>query len=105
MGSEQRMTGSQQAVALESVTILAIEPYLLRMSVWFAIVGALVYAKTNVFFPFISVKAYTLTMGRDTKSFDLVRLFAALADPTRLRLLNLMARREDCVGYFLGILK
>src|SRR5260370_31191635 len=54
---------------------------------------------------FISVKAYTLAMGRDTKSFDLVRLFAALADPTRLRLLNLMDRREVCVCYFVEILK
>jgi len=38
-------------------------------------------------------------------SFDLVRLFAALADPTRLRLLNLMAGREVCVCYFVEILK
>ena len=44
-------------------------------------------------------------MGRATKSFDLVRLFAALADPTRLRLLNLMDGREVCVCYFVGILK
>jgi ArsR family transcriptional regulator len=31
-------------------------------------------------------------------------LFAALADPTRLRLLNLMAGREVCVCYFVEIL-
>src|SRR5277367_932068 len=37
--------------------------------------------------------------------FDLVRLFAALADPTRLRLLNLMAGREVCVCYFVEILQ
>src|SRR5262249_52764566 len=39
------------------------------------------------------------------KSFDLVRLFAALADTTRLRLLNLMAGQEVCVCYFVEILK
>ena len=43
-------------------------------------------------------------MGRSSKSFDLVRLFAALADPTRLRLLNLMDGREVCVCYFVEIL-
>ena len=35
----------------------------------------------------------------------MVRLFAALADPTRLRLLNLMHGREVCVCYFVEILK
>jgi ArsR family transcriptional regulator len=35
----------------------------------------------------------------------MVRLFAALADPTRLRLLNLMDGREVCVCYFVEILK
>jgi len=44
-------------------------------------------------------------MGRSTKSFDLVRLFTALADRTRLRLLNLMNGREVCVCYFVEILK
>src|ERR1700723_4445319 len=44
-------------------------------------------------------------MGCPTQSFDLVRLFAALADPTRLRLLNLMNGREVCVCYFVEILK
>jgi ArsR family transcriptional regulator len=41
----------------------------------------------------------------DSKPFDLARLFAALADPTRLRLLNLMDGREVCVCYFVEILK
>jgi ArsR family transcriptional regulator len=36
--------------------------------------------------------------------FDPVRLFAALADPTRLRLLNLMNGHEVCVCYFVEIL-
>jgi len=44
-------------------------------------------------------------MNRTAKPFDLVRLFAALADPTRLRLLNLMNGREVCVCYFVEILK
>jgi len=44
-------------------------------------------------------------MARRTQPFDLVRLFAALADPTRLRLLNLMAGRQVCVCYFVEILK
>ena len=39
------------------------------------------------------------------KPVDLVQLFAALADPTRLRLLNLMNGREVCVCYFVEILK
>ena len=43
-------------------------------------------------------------MSRKAK-FDLVPLFAALADPTRLRLLNLMDGREVCVCYFVEILK
>jgi len=44
-------------------------------------------------------------MGRSSKSFELAHLFAALADPTRLRLLNLMDGREVCVCYFVEILK
>ena len=44
-------------------------------------------------------------MKRVSKSVDLARLFAALADPTRLRLLNLMHDREVCVCYFVEILK
>jgi len=43
--------------------------------------------------------------ARSTPPFDLSRLFAALADRTRLRLLNLMNGREVCVCYFVEILK
>jgi ArsR family transcriptional regulator, arsenate/arsenite/antimonite-responsive transcriptional repressor len=57
------------------------------------------YGMANIY-----VKAYTSRMGRTAK-FDLVTLFAALADPTRLRLLNLMKGREVCVCYFVEILK
>jgi ArsR family transcriptional regulator len=44
-------------------------------------------------------------MSRTAKPFNMVQLFAALADPTRLRLLNLMNGREVCVCYFVEILK
>ena len=44
-------------------------------------------------------------MARKSKSFDLVRLFAAMADRTRLRILNLMQGREVCVCYFVEILE
>lgn len=44
-------------------------------------------------------------MSRHSKAFDLARLFSALADPTRLRLLNLMVGREVCVCYFVAILR
>jgi ArsR family transcriptional regulator, arsenate/arsenite/antimonite-responsive transcriptional repressor len=36
--------------------------------------------------------------------FDLALFFAALSDPTRLRLLNLMQDRETCVCYFVEVL-
>jgi ArsR family transcriptional regulator len=38
------------------------------------------------------------------KCYDLAPLFAALADRTRLRLLNLMNGKEVCVCYFVEIL-
>lgn len=43
-------------------------------------------------------------MGNSSKPVNLASLFAALADITRLRLLNLMAGREVCVCYFVEIL-
>jgi len=43
-------------------------------------------------------------MPRGPKSVSLASLFAALADTTRLRLLNLMAGREVCVCHFVEIL-
>ncbi len=43
-------------------------------------------------------------MGPRSKPFDLPRLFAALSDRTRLRLINLMRGREVCVCYFVEIL-
>jgi len=44
-------------------------------------------------------------MSRSSKPANLATLFAALADSTRLRLLNLMAGREVCVCYFVEILR
>jgi len=44
-------------------------------------------------------------MSRLAASSDLVPLFAALADPTRLRLLNLIAGREVCVCYLVEVLR
>jgi ArsR family transcriptional regulator len=44
-------------------------------------------------------------MMRASKPANLAGLFAALADPTRLRLLNLMGGREVCVCYFVEILR
>jgi ArsR family transcriptional regulator len=35
---------------------------------------------------------------------DLVTLFAALADPTRLRLIHLLSRGEVCVCFFIEVL-
>ncbi|MGC2333647.1 MAG: metalloregulator ArsR/SmtB family transcription factor [Candidatus Acidiferrales bacterium] len=44
-------------------------------------------------------------MATQTNNSSLDHLFRALADPTRLRLLNLIADREVCVCYFVGILR
>ena len=44
-------------------------------------------------------------MSRGQNQPTLATLFAALADNTRLRLLNLMAGREVCVCYFVEILR
>jgi ArsR family transcriptional regulator len=47
---------------------------------------------------------YNRGVSISPKSYDLVPLFAALADRTRLRLLNLMNGKEVCVCYFVEIL-
>jgi ArsR family transcriptional regulator, arsenate/arsenite/antimonite-responsive transcriptional repressor len=44
-------------------------------------------------------------VGNKGNSGDLAPLFAALADPTRLRLLNLIAGREVCVCYLVEVLR
>ena len=44
-------------------------------------------------------------MKTSAKSFDLELLFRALADRTRLRLMNLMGNDEVCVCYFVEVLK
>src|SRR5918994_476078 len=44
-------------------------------------------------------------MSRKGKSFDKELFFRALADRTRLRLLNLMQSEEVCVCFFVEVLK
>lgn len=53
----------------------------------------------------ICQSVYNESMVRPAKPIPLASLFAALADPTRLRLLNLLAGREVCVCYFVEILR
>ena len=54
----------------------------------------------------ISVKPYMIVpVPRKEKPLPLDFLFRALADRTRLRLLNLVADREICVCYFVDILR
>ncbi len=48
---------------------------------------------------------YTPPVATQPRNNSLDQLFRALADPTRLRLLNLIADREVCVCYFVGILR
>src|ERR1700726_245722 len=43
-------------------------------------------------------------MAKAARTISLDVLFRALADPTRLRLLNLIGNREICVCYFVEIL-
>jgi ArsR family transcriptional regulator len=51
----------------------------------------------------ICVRLLNMAMRQANRSLD--QLFRALADPTRLRLLNLIADREICVCYFVEILR
>jgi ArsR family transcriptional regulator len=44
-------------------------------------------------------------MAREQKNVPLEQLFRALADPTRLRLLNLVSQQEMCVCYFTEVLR
>ena len=43
-------------------------------------------------------------MGKTGRGFDMERLFRALADRTRLRLLNLIGDDEVCVCFFVEVL-
>jgi ArsR family transcriptional regulator len=52
-----------------------------------------------------SQMCYTEAVSKAEKNASLDLLFRALADPTRLRLLNLIADREICVCYFVEILR
>lgn len=44
-------------------------------------------------------------MAKKPRTFSLDQVFRVLADPTRLRILHLMADREICVCYFSEILQ
>ena len=56
-----------------------------------------IYVKANIL--------YTRDMRREWTSDSMDTLFRALADATRLRLLNLIADREICVCYLVEILR
>jgi ArsR family transcriptional regulator len=62
-----------------------------------------IFAKLNISLEHIFVNAYIHLMARK-QPFDMQQFFQALADNTRLRLLNLMASQEVCVCYFVEIL-
>ena len=63
------------------------------------------YAKANVLFSKrICQGIYNKNVSHSPKNYDLPLLFAALADRTRLRLLNLMDGKEVCVCYLVEIL-
>jgi ArsR family transcriptional regulator, arsenate/arsenite/antimonite-responsive transcriptional repressor len=53
---------------------------------------------------YICQAIYTFCVPKKAKPFALDLFFRALADPTRLRLLNLIADKEICVCYFVEIL-
>lgn len=44
-------------------------------------------------------------MNKSNKKFDIELFFKALADQTRLRLINLMGENEVCVCFFVEVLK
>ena len=50
------------------------------------------------------VKAYVIIPGMRTKETDLSVFFKALADRTRLRLINLIDDREVCVCFFVELI-
>lgn len=55
--------------------------------------------------PYISSRAKILAMSKKSKVFDKELFFRALADRTRLRLLNLLRTEEVCVCFFVETLK
>ena len=55
--------------------------------------------------PYIHIRAKIGAMTRKSKVFDKELFFRALADRTRLRLLNLIRNEEVCVCFFVETLK
>ena len=70
----------------------------------FSITRLAIYVKTYMEL-FLVVLKWHVHMTRKPKTFDKELFFRALADRTRLRLLNLMGREEVCVCFFVEILK
>src|SRR6266404_2412431 len=118
MGSQHgiKLSPPPQPASLPAFTRRAASPYLLlttsRMSLLAMLASDVIPARINIFKDYaichIYVKAnmmYTLGMPKSQERFSLDLLFRALADPTRLHLLNLIADREICVCYFVEILR
>jgi ArsR family transcriptional regulator, arsenate/arsenite/antimonite-responsive transcriptional repressor len=55
--------------------------------------------------PYMQSRARIVAMTRKSKAFDKELFFRALADRTRLRLLNLLRTEEVCVCFFVETLK
>jgi ArsR family transcriptional regulator len=55
--------------------------------------------------PYIFYVTIRLVMVKRDKPFDRELFFRALADPTRLRIINLIGEQEVCVCFFVEILK
>ena len=55
--------------------------------------------------PYVSSRAKIFFMSKKLKTFDKEQFFRALADRTRLRLLNLLRNEEVCVCFFVETLK
>lgn len=55
--------------------------------------------------PYIQSRAKIFFMSKKSKQFDKEQFFRALADRTRLRLLNLLRTEEVCVCFFVETLK
>ena len=55
--------------------------------------------------PYIRSRAKIFFMSKKSKQFDKEQFFRALADRTRLRLLNLLRTEEVCVCFFVETLK
>jgi ArsR family transcriptional regulator len=75
-----------------------VHPFHIRISAYESRLRCtLIYVKAHIM--------YTAPVTKRQTNFSLDLIFRALADPTRLRLLNLIADREICVCYLVEILR